>query len=270
MNRLFGDLALARQIEEYAAIDDAAYIKAMKQLNPKGKFEFFEFSSGRSCYAGNSPFSNTHGFGTNSDEHNEKCLREIEQFFLTNSCPSIFSVASVSENSCLKLLYDNGYSPVGFRNVYIHTERSKNLSISTESIHIKEVAAKEELNTWLFTVSNGFAGKELDKPDSISLGQSIKKGNRFFLAYFNGKVAGGSALYLNGKFARLGGMTTLPEFQGRGIQQAMIDFRVNFAKESGSEIISSDTNPGNNSQRNLERLGFKLAYVRGIYRKSPS
>ena len=41
MNRLFGDLALARQIEEYAAIDDAAYIKAMKQLNPKGKFEFF-------------------------------------------------------------------------------------------------------------------------------------------------------------------------------------------------------------------------------------
>lgn len=27
------------------------------------------------------------------------------------------------------------------------------------------------------------------------------------------------------------------------------------------------TQPGNNSQRNLERCGFKLAYVRGVFRK---
>tara|TARA_B100000497_G_C7371204_1_gene239126 strand:- start:323 stop:463 length:141 start_codon:yes stop_codon:yes gene_type:complete len=45
---------------------------------------------------------------------------------------------------------------------------------------------------------------------------------------------------------------------------------VKYALDKGCEYIFSDTQPGNNSQRNLERNGFKLAYARIIFRKRES
>lgn len=123
------------------------------------------------------------------------------------------------------------------------------------------------MDIWLRVVSEGFAGESLDTPDSISLGQSIKKGNRFFIGYLNNEPAAASTLYLNGDVARLGGMGTLFNFRGNGFQNLMIRHRVQLALNEGCKYIFSDTQPGNNSQKNLERNGFKLAYSRIIFRK---
>jgi len=62
-------------------------------------------------------------------------------------------------------------------------------------------------------------------------------------------------------------MGTLVDFRNKGLQTAMINFRVNMARDLNCQYIFSDIQPGNNSQRNLEKNGFKLAYVRNIVRK---
>ena len=86
-----GDLNLAKMIEKEAADDDAAYAVAMKKLFPSERYSVFEFSGGSSLYLGKSPFSTTHGFGTDKKVHNESLLNEIEEFFARHGFPSSLS-----------------------------------------------------------------------------------------------------------------------------------------------------------------------------------
>lgn len=257
-------------IEEACAEDDAAaYLEAMQKFFPNESFEKFEFLGGKSAYLGNSPFTNTHGFGTLPNQHDESLLAEIESFFKKKNCSSILSVASVAPQEVLRLLYNREYRITAFRNMYVYSGYGNPKSEKEDtSIEIQEASSPSRKKVWLKVVADSFAGKELEQPDPISLGQSVKRGNRFFVAYLNGVPAGASALYVDRRFARLGGMGTLAQFRGHGIQQAMIRHRMNLAFNLGCDLIISDTQPGNRSQRNLERCGFKLAYVRGIYRRA--
>ena len=56
------------------------------------------------------------------------------------------------------------------------------------------------------------------------------------------------------------GAGTLPEFRRRGIQAAMLGTRLKAGAEAGCEIAAVVTQGGAISQRNCERLGFRVAY----------
>lgn len=262
---IFGNLELAKVIEREAAVDDAAYVTAMKRLFPQESYSVFEFPGGSSLFVGRSPFTTTHGFGTDKATHHEELLTKIESFYERFDFLSSLSLPSVADNEIWKLMARRGYQIVAFRNVYAYVANGE--LPASPGMDIREAESEEELRLWLQVVSDGFAGKELTEPDTVSLGQSTKTGNRFFIGFVDGRPAAASALYMRGDFARLGGMGTLVQHRGKGLQQAMIRQRLELAIKSGCKLITSDTTPGNNSQRNLERLGFKLVYVRSIMRK---
>ena len=50
----------------------------------------------------------------------------------------------------------------------------------------------------------------------------------------------------------------------RGVQMALLQARLNTAREAGCDIAITLTTPGSASQRNVERAGFSLAYTRAI------
>ena len=56
------------------------------------------------------------------------------------------------------------------------------------------------------------------------------------------------------------GAGTLAEFRGRGLQTALLRARMAAAVEAGCEYAVVVTNGGTTSQRNAERLGFRVAY----------
>lgn len=116
-------------------------------------------------------------------------------------------------------------------------------------------------------MSEGFNGG-FDAPDIISLGQSQKDGNLFFLAFHKQTVIAGASLYVADKIARLGGMVTLKEHRLQGAQTALIAFRMAVAQKMGCTLLTTETEPGNKSQQNLEKAGFKLVYVRNVFRKN--
>jgi len=62
--------------------------------------------------------------------------------------------------------------------------------------------------------------------------------------------------------AWLTGDSTLPEFRGRGVQQALLRTRLSFAAEEGSTLAVIEAKPGGTSQRNQERVGFRPLYTR--------
>jgi ribosomal protein S18 acetylase RimI-like enzyme len=83
-----------------------------------------------------------------------------------------------------------------------------------------------------------------------------------FVASVEGKlVACGTGLVIpEHRVFALCGAGTLAAFRGRGLQTALLRARMAAAVEAGCEYAAVVTQGGTISQRNAERLGFRVAY----------
>jgi hypothetical protein len=67
------------------------------------------------------------------------------------------------------------------------------------------------------------------------------------------------ATIVEGKMVACGAGTSA-EYRGRGLQTALLRVRLAAAAEAGCEYAIVVTQGGTTSQRNCERLGFRVAY----------
>ncbi len=95
------------------------------------------------------------------------------------------------------------------------------------------------------------------------------EGVRLFVAEVEGKpVACGAGLIIHEhKIVALFGAGTLPDYRGRGFQTALLQARIKAATEAGCEFAVIVTQGGSTSQRNAERLGFRVAYSKATMLK---
>jgi hypothetical protein len=111
-------------------------------------------------------------------------------------------------------------------------------------------------------------------PTLASLWSAIvgKEGWSCFFALDGETPIGTGAIYVSGRYAWLGGGTTLPEFRNRGVQKALIQIRTDYGISQGVSTFVVETevpsfgNP-NISYENLRKMGFRHAYDRK--RRSP-
>ncbi len=85
------------------------------------------------------------------------------------------------------------------------------------------------------------------------------------LARVNKRLAGVSAQELRGQGAEvtaLFGAVTAPEFRRRGVQQAMLAWRLNHAGRAGARLATIGSKPGVATERNVRRMGFFHAYTK--------
>lgn len=106
-------------------------------------------------------------------------------------------------------------------------------------------------------------------PVLMSLWAAIvgKDGWSCFFALDGETPVGTGAVYVAGKYAWLGGGTTIPEFRNRGVQKALINSRINQGITSGvSKFVVETEAPSvgtpNISYDNLRKMGFEHAYDR--------
>jgi GNAT superfamily N-acetyltransferase len=92
-----------------------------------------------------------------------------------------------------------------------------------------------------------------------------------FVASIDGKiVACGTGLAIpEHRIFALGGAGTLLELRGRGLQTALLRARMAAAAQAGCDYAVVVTNGGTTSQRNCERLGFRVAYSKVTAIKKP-
>lgn len=95
-------------------------------------------------------------------------------------------------------------------------------------------------------------------------------GWHIYVATLEGTVAAAGALYISDRAGYLGPATTLPEFRNRGAQSALITHRIREAHKRGCTLLVTETaedtkQKSSPSYRNLQRLGFDLAYLRPNY-----
>jgi ribosomal protein S18 acetylase RimI-like enzyme len=92
------------------------------------------------------------------------------------------------------------------------------------------------------------------------------------VAEMEGKIAacGTGLLIPEHKVVALSGAGTLPEFRRRGLQAALLLRRMKVAAEADCEVAVIVTLGGTTSQRNAERLGFRVAYSKAtLIRRIP-
>lgn len=88
-----------------------------------------------------------------------------------------------------------------------------------------------------------------------------------YLAYIDGSPAGVSVLFVHDNVADCFLSATLTEYQGRGIQTALIERRLDDGLALGCDLATSQTVVTNASPRNMARQGFTPLYRRWIYGK---
>ena len=86
---------------------------------------------------------------------------------------------------------------------------------------------------------------------------------RLFAAFF--AVPGVARLVIDGDLAEFGGGATLPEFRGRGVQQAMLSHRINEACAAGCSILVTEAEPETGSARNILRARFEAAFDYSVF-----
>lgn len=100
--------------------------------------------------------------------------------------------------------------------------------------------------------------------DSISV-LFDKPGMRLYGTYIEGALAAVAVMYVVRRTAYLVSAATLPGFRRRGCHAALIKRRLNDAVALGCDLAISHNPFLSPAQRNLERLGFRMAYTKAVW-----
>lgn len=124
----------------------------------------------------------------------------------------------------------------------------------------------DEAEVFARTVARAFMGREevSDAEAALMLPLTAMPGTCCFLAFSDGEPAGGGTGSLHEGVATLSGTGVRESFRGQGLQQALIGARLDHATRQGCTLAASSTLPATPSQRNMERMGFFIAYPKVV------
>ena len=125
------------------------------------------------------------------------------------------------------------------------------------------VCAGAQRDLWGHMAALGFSDEAEPRPAQEEFGSimAARADAILVLAWVDGKPAGTGALVIDDRVGWLSGDSTLPQYRRRGIQQAIQRHRLQLAHEAGCTLAVTESAPGSGSQRNMERLGFRVIYT---------
>ena len=119
---------------------------------------------------------------------------------------------------------------------------------------------------WARITAQAFTGRESVAADDMQLVMAraavAQPEVRCYLARSGDTPVGVGALRVHEGCAILFSAATTPTFRRRGVHTALVAARLAAAEEAGCDLAVALPLPGSDSERNLERAGFRSAYTR--------
>src|ERR1035438_4403757 len=264
MTTLLLDLALARRIElaeAHAAVDCA---KALVRLQPAAGAEVQAVAGEFAMYCGaNSPVTQAVGLGLAGPVSEEEFDR-LEEFYRSREEGVRVETCPLADASLIKHFEERGYRVTEFSNVMALLLQGLGFQDGPAAGVAIELVGDGQMDLWTLTVSQGFSE---NFPVTQGILEVMKMfaagfGVECYLARLDGAVAGGGTLALRGGVGGLFGASTLPAFWGRGVQTALLRWRLKRAVERGCNLAVCLAAPGSVSERNAVRQGFSALYTR--------
>jgi GNAT superfamily N-acetyltransferase len=248
----------ARRIEDAQALHALSFAAALARLEPALNARSFAVAGGAAVHAGpGSPLSLALGL---LGDMGEADLERIEKLLGT---PSRIELTPFAPPALPKLLADRRYRVVEWHQVLARPLETP----FPEGPVVVEVAQIRPGDTppWVPLIAASFQEDVPSADARLLLAATSTEGAACFVARVQGEPAGGAAVFVSpSRAAVLTGAAVLPRFRGLGVQRALIAARLAYAKELGADVAASSTLPNSVSQKNLERLGFRILYPKVV------
>ncbi len=259
----FVDKAFARRLESCEEVPQVMYARMFQKTSPDIGAAEEEICGGHMIFAGlGSPIGRVTGAGLDRPFTAEDLTR-AEEFYRGHNAPSQVDLCPLHEPSIFEMFKERGYAIVELNNVlYRKLDATEVFPPTPPGCEIRRTPP-EEAETSGAIVENAFfpdgapeAYRGLVAP-FYQIGSALA-----FVASVDGElVACGTGLVIpEHRVFALCGAGTLAAFRGRGLQTALLRARMAAAAAAGCEYAVVVTNGGTTSQRNAERLGFRVAY----------
>ncbi len=266
---LFCDIELARRLEKRAVQEIVEYAETMARIGLRPDARVRAIGEGYAVFTAKNLDINRVGNLGMTGPVNVAHFEELEEFFAETGVPAQLDTCPLADTSLFQLLQERNYSISRFMNLQVRELPADEPAFSpVAGVTIEPEKGPE----WVKVVAQGFAGNEEIPADDINFVYNntvINRGThvKCLVARVNGELAGGGAISVVDNLAYLFSTSVRPAFRGRGVQKALIQARINLAREQGCDLIFTMTNPGSNSQRNMERQNFRVAYTRPLMTK---
>jgi GNAT superfamily N-acetyltransferase len=259
----FVDKALARRFEACEEMPQVLYVRVFQKTRPEIKAAEEEICGGHMVFAGQgSPIGRATGAGLDRP-FTAADLDRVEEFYRVHQAPSQVDLCPLHDASVFEMFKERGYCIAELNNVlYRKLDPNEEFPSPPKDCEIRR-SLPEEASESGAIVERAFFPEGAPEPYRGLIEPLYQmEGALAFVASIDGKiVACGTGLaILQHRIFALGGAGTLLEYRGRGLQTALLRARMAAAAEAGCEYAVVVTNGGTTSQRNCERLGFRVAY----------
>jgi hypothetical protein len=259
----FVDKAFARRLESCEEVPQVMYARMFQKTRPEMGAAEEEICGGHMVFAGlGSPIGRATGAGLDRS-FTAADVDRVEAFYRAHQAPAQVDLCPLHEPAVFELFKERGYAIAELNNVLFRKlEGEEVFPPPPTGCEIRRSLAEEAdaagniVETSFFPDGAPEAFGGLIAP-FYQMDRALA-----FVACVEGKmVACGTGLVIpEHRVFALCGAGTLAEFRGRGLQTSLLRARMQAAVAAGCEYAVVVTQGGTTSQRNAERLGFRVAY----------
>jgi hypothetical protein len=259
----FVDKAFARRLESVEEIPQVLYARAFQKTRPEIGAAEEEVCGGHMVFAGlGSPIGRVTGAGLDRPFTTED-LDRVEQFYRQHKAPSQVDLCPLHDPGVFEMFKERGYGIAELNNVLCRKlEAEERFPATPAGCEIRRSPSEEAVATGAIVENAFFPDGAPESFRGLMAPLYQMEGALTFVATVDGKpVACGAGLLIpEHRVFALCGAGTLAGFRGRGLQTALLRTRMAAAAKVGCEYAVVVTQGGSISQRNVERLGFGIAY----------
>lgn len=262
--------ALARQLEAAHAWCILRYAESLARLRPQSGACWIPVGGGHAIFTGPSPFSFAVGLGLNGPVAAEQ-VDAVEAFFSARNVHTAVEITPLTDAALVDLLQTRGYRPREVSTVLCRDLMSgPEIPESAPAGVSLRWAEPRDVDLWVEMLSKYFYADDPGPERRANMVALFNvPGSLTALAYVDGEFAGIAGGMLPGRMGvvPIFGSSTLPQFRQRGVHAALLNFRLRRARQAGAGMCLATATPGSDSERNLQRCGFTIAYEKRTYVK---
>jgi GNAT superfamily N-acetyltransferase len=260
------DRHLVRRVEWFAAQHASLQALAIDRWAPDTGASAAPFDGGAMVAFGPGRYVNRAiGLGL-GDATAERTVAALVEFYENRRSAPSLEVSPWVAAPLMSALDAAGFRAERFRNIYVHSLAAGTMPEATPAgptIALVTPATAERRKEILADGARaGHSTRAVS--DEYCDATSTVDGTHDFVASAEGQVAACGSVSLIGDVATLGGAATLPEFRSRGLQSALVEYRLEFARNRGCTLAMCSAVPDGQSAQNLVRLGFQLLYTQVV------
>jgi ribosomal protein S18 acetylase RimI-like enzyme len=259
----FVDKALARRLESGEEMPQVMYARIFQKTRPEIGAAEEEISGGHMIFAGlGSPIGRATGAGLERPFTADD-LDRVEAFYRAHKAPSQVDLCPMHEPPVFELFKERGYGIAELNNVLFRKlDAGEKFPPPPPGCEIRRSNPEEAATVGAIVESAFFPDGAPEAYRGLVAPFYQMDRALAFVASVDGKlVACGTGLVIpEHRVFALCGAGTLEGFRGRGFQTALLRARMAAAVEAGCEYAVVVTQGASASQRNVERLGFRVAY----------